>query len=45
MIYVQQKALGEQILFTGDEIADIIAFIHHDEELGGEHGAGMHGHE
>jgi hypothetical protein len=25
MIYAQEEALGEQILFTGDEIADIIA--------------------
>jgi cytochrome c len=32
MIYAQEEALGEQILFTGDELADIIAFIHHDEE-------------
>jgi cytochrome c len=32
MIYAQEEALGEQILFTGDEIADIIAFVHHDEE-------------
>ena len=79
MIYAQEEALGEQILFTGDEIADIIAFVHHDEEqhkfseadippkiqewmdhshgelgggagahreeLGHEHGDGMHGHE
>jgi hypothetical protein len=40
MIYAQEEALGEQILFTGDEFADIIAFVHHDE-----HGARMHGHE
>ena len=79
MIYAQEEALGEQILFTGDEIADIIAFVHHDEEqhkfseadippqirewmhhshgepgggaeahgeeLGHDHGNGMHGHE
>ena len=79
MIYAQEEALGEQIMFTGDEIADIIAFVHHDEEqhkfseadipprirkwmhhshgepgggveahgeeLGHEHGDGMHGHE
>jgi hypothetical protein len=32
MIYAQEEALGEQILFTGEEIADIIAFVHHDEE-------------
>ncbi|HEX9741316.1 MAG TPA: cytochrome c [Nitrospiraceae bacterium] len=32
MIASQEEALGEQILFTGDEIADIIAFVHHDEE-------------
>ncbi len=32
MIYAQEEALGEQILFTGDEIADIIAFVHHDGE-------------
>ena len=32
MIYAQEEGLGEQILFTGDELADIIAFIHHDEE-------------
>lgn len=28
MIYAQEEALGEQILFTGDELADIIAFVH-----------------
>ena len=32
MIYAQEEALGEQILFTGDELADIIAFVHDDEE-------------
>lgn len=32
MIYAQEEALGQQILFTGDEIADIIAFVHDDEE-------------
>jgi cytochrome c len=32
MIYAQEEALGEQILFTGEEIADIIAFVHDDEE-------------
>lgn len=31
MIYAQEEALGEQILFTGDELADIIAFVHDDE--------------
>jgi hypothetical protein len=32
MIYAQEEALGEQILFTGEELADIIAFVHDDEE-------------
>jgi hypothetical protein len=32
MIYAQEEGLGEQILFTGDELAHIIAFIHHDDE-------------
>jgi cytochrome c len=32
MIYAQEQALGEQILFTGDELADIIAFVHDDVE-------------
>jgi len=31
MIAAQEEALGEQIDFTGDELADIIAFIHDDE--------------
>ena len=31
MIAAQEGAWGEQIYFTGDELADIIAFIHHDE--------------
>ena len=31
MIYAQEEALGEQILFTGDELADIVAFVHSDE--------------
>jgi hypothetical protein len=31
MIYAQEEALGEQILFTGEELADIIAFVHNDE--------------
>ncbi len=32
MIYAQQEVYGDQILFTGDEIADIIAFVHDDEQ-------------
>ena len=32
MIYFQREVLGEQIEFTGDELADIIAFVHHPEE-------------
>ena len=32
MIYAQQEAYGDQILFTGKEIADIIAFVHDDEQ-------------
>jgi cytochrome c len=32
MIAAQEEALGEQILFTGDELADIIAFVHSDDE-------------
>ena len=31
MIAAQQEAFGEQIYFTGDELADIIAFLHNDE--------------
>jgi cytochrome c len=31
MIAAQEGALGEQIYFTGGELADIIAFIHDDE--------------
>ena len=31
MIYAQEEALGEQILFTGEELADIIGFVHNDE--------------
>jgi mono/diheme cytochrome c family protein len=31
MIEAQEEALGEQILFSGDELADIIAFLHSDE--------------
>ncbi len=30
MIYAQQEVYCDQILFTGDEIADIIAFVHDD---------------
>jgi cytochrome c2 len=32
MIAAQEEALGEQILFSGEELADIIAFVHDDEE-------------
>ncbi len=32
MIYAQEEALGYQIEFTGEELADITAFVHHDEE-------------
>lgn len=32
MIYLQREELGEQIEFTGDELADIIAFVHDSEE-------------
>jgi mono/diheme cytochrome c family protein len=32
MITMQREELGEQIEFTGDELADIIAFAHHPEE-------------
>ena len=32
MIEAQEEAFGEQILFTGDELADIIAFLHDDGE-------------
>ncbi len=32
MIAAQEEVLGEQIEFTGDELADIIAFVHHDAE-------------
>ena len=32
MIYLQQEELGEQIAFTGQELGDIIAFVHHPEE-------------
>ncbi len=32
MIAAQEEALGEQILFSGQDLADIIAFVHDDEE-------------
>ena len=32
MIYAQEEAFGEQILFSGDELANIIAFLHDDSE-------------
>jgi len=32
MIEAQEEAFGEQILFSGDELANIIAFLHSDEE-------------
>lgn len=32
MIYLQQEELGEQIEFTGAELADMIAFVHSPEE-------------
>jgi len=32
MIAAQKEGLGYQIQFTGDELADIIAFVHDDEE-------------
>jgi cytochrome c len=35
MIYAQEEALGEQVYFTGEELADIIAFVHDD---GSQHG-------
>lgn len=31
MIAAQEEALGEQVEFTGDELADIIAFVHNDQ--------------
>jgi cytochrome c len=31
MIYAQEEALGGQIQFTGQELADIIAFVHDDD--------------
>ncbi len=32
MIEAQEQALGEQILFSGEELADIIAFLHDDRQ-------------
>ena len=32
MIFMQQEELGEQIDFTGQELADIIAFVHDPKE-------------
>ncbi len=32
MIAAQEEELGEQILFTGQELADIVAFLHDDTE-------------
>jgi len=32
MIEAQEEAFGEQLLFTGDELANIIAFLHDDGE-------------
>jgi cytochrome c len=32
MIYLQREELGEQVAFTGQELSDIIAFVHHPEE-------------
>lgn len=32
MTYLQREELGEQIEFTGDELADIIAFVHDADE-------------
>jgi cytochrome c len=32
MIYLQQEELGEQIEFTGAELADMIAFVHSPQE-------------
>ncbi len=32
MIYLQREVLGEQITLTGQELADIIAFVHDDAE-------------
>jgi hypothetical protein len=43
MISAQEEALGEQILFTGNELADIIAFVHDDDEQHNYHGHGEAG--
>ena len=32
MIDMQREELGEQVEFTGQELADIIAFLHHEDE-------------
>ena len=32
MIEAQEEALGHQILFTGEELADIVAFVHDNEQ-------------
>ena len=32
MIDMQREELGEQIEFTGQELADIVAFLHHEQE-------------
>jgi cytochrome c len=32
MVMMQREEMGEQIELTGDELADIIAFVHHAEE-------------
>jgi len=34
MIFMQQQSLGEQLDFTGQELADIIAFVRDPEEQG-----------
>jgi len=31
MIAAQEQAFGEQLYFTGEELADIIAFVHDDD--------------
>lgn len=31
MIFAQEEAFGEQLTFTGQELADIIAFVHNEE--------------
>ena len=31
MIAAQEDAFGEQIYFTGGELADVIAFVHDDD--------------